>query len=145
MVITHKPKSWFDKIFLFPFTAPDYLAVYFIKDSLGMIRAAFFPLVLTLVLAALTAWHAQACLQQVLGIEHEIAISDISIINDTDEDLYIYNGQTHIALTRLGGATSIPCEIGRRIYRSNGKIKGSLLFTVQDYMCGKPIKISAYL
>jgi hypothetical protein len=44
-----------------------------------------------------------------------------------------------------GGSTSVSCEAGRKIYTSDGSKKGSLIFTINSDMCGKTVKLSAYL
>ncbi len=73
------------------------------------------------------------------------ALNSVKIVNDTKNDIRIYTGQAHVMLTRGGGSTSVSCEAGRKIYTSNGSKKGSLIFAIDTDMCGKTVKLSAYL
>ena len=69
----------------------------------------------------------------------------LKIVNDTKQDIYIFTGQAHVMLYRGGGSTSVTCQAGRKIYRSDRGKKGSLIFTIDEAMCGKTVKLSAYL
>ncbi|KOY87004.1 hypothetical protein AD998_13405 [bacterium 336/3] len=69
----------------------------------------------------------------------------LKIVNDTKQDIYVFTGQAHVMLYHGGGSTSVTCEAGRKIYRSDKGKKGSLIFTIDETMCGKTVKLSAYL
>lgn len=66
------------------------------------------------------------------------------IINDTDADLQIHTGAGFIELNK-GASTSVTCESGREIRKANKGKKGEVIFTVDDSMCGKVVKLSKYL
>lgn len=69
----------------------------------------------------------------------------LKIVNDTKQDIYVFTGQAHVMLYHGGGSTSVTCEAGRKIYRSDKGKKGSLIFTIDETMCGKTVKLSSYL
>lgn len=66
------------------------------------------------------------------------------ILNDTDNDVQIHTGSGFVELNK-GSSTSITCEAGREIRSANKGKKGEVIFTVDDTMCGKTIKLSKYL
>lgn len=72
-------------------------------------------------------------------------LNSVKIVNDTKNDIRIFTGQAHVMLYHGGGSTSVGCEAGRKIYTSDGSKKGSLIFTINSDMCGKTVKLSAYL
>ncbi|MCB0477412.1 MAG: hypothetical protein R2799_06630 [Crocinitomicaceae bacterium] len=69
----------------------------------------------------------------------------VKIVNDTKEDLQIHTGSGHVKLIHGGGSTSVSCEEGRKISHSNGSKATGLIFTIDNSMCGKTIKLSQYL
>ena len=72
-------------------------------------------------------------------------LNSVKIVNDTKQDIRIHTGQAHVMLYHGGGSTSVACEAGRKISKSDGSKKGSLIFTINSDMCGKTVKLSAYL
>lgn len=66
------------------------------------------------------------------------------ILNDTDADVQIYTGSGFVELNK-GASTSVTCEAGREIRKANKGKKGDVIFTVEDSMCGKTVKLSKYL
>lgn len=66
------------------------------------------------------------------------------ILNDTDGDVQIYTGSGFVELNK-GASTSVTCEAGREIRKANKGKKGDVIFTVEDSMCGKTVKLSKYL
>lgn len=66
------------------------------------------------------------------------------ILNDTDNDVQIHTGSGFVELNK-GSSTSITCEAGREIRSATKGKKGDVIFTVDDSMCGKTIKLSKYL
>lgn len=66
------------------------------------------------------------------------------ILNDTGAEVQIHTGAGIVELNK-GSSTSVTCEAGREIrYADKGK-KGSVIFTVDESMCGKTVKLSKYL
>lgn len=66
------------------------------------------------------------------------------ILNDTDGEVQIYTGSGFVELNK-GASTSVTCEAGREIRKANKGKKGDVIFTVENSMCGKTIKLSKYL
>jgi hypothetical protein len=66
------------------------------------------------------------------------------ILNDTDNDVQIYTGSGFVELNK-GASTSLTCEAGKEIRSANKGKKGDVIFTVDDSMCGKTVKLSKYL
>lgn len=71
--------------------------------------------------------------------------SSVKIVNDTDEDIRIHTGSGHVMLNHGGGSTSVDCEDGRKISYSNGSKATGLIFTIDNSMCGKTVKLSTYI
>lgn len=72
------------------------------------------------------------------------AAASMKIINDTDNDVQIHTGSGFVEINK-GSSTSITCEAGKVISLADkGKKKGEL-FTVDESMCGKVVKLSKYL
>lgn len=72
------------------------------------------------------------------------ARASFKILNDTDADVQIHTGAGFVELNK-GASTSVTCEAGREIRRADKGKKGAVIFTVDDSMCGKTIKLSKYL
>lgn len=66
------------------------------------------------------------------------------ILNDTDADVQIYTGSGFVEINK-GSSTSVTCETGKEIRKANKGKKGDVIFTVDDSMCGKTVKLSKYL
>lgn len=71
--------------------------------------------------------------------------SSVKIVNDTDNDVMIHTGSGHVKLNHGGGSTSVECEDGKKISYSNGSKATGLIFTIDESMCGKTIKLSTYI
>lgn len=69
----------------------------------------------------------------------------VKIVNDTKQDVHIYTGTGHVKLIHGGGSTSVSCEEGKEICFSNKGKRGRVIFSIKSSMCGKTIKLSAYL
>ncbi|GAB4133877.1 MAG: hypothetical protein Fur0027_22340 [Raineya sp.] len=69
----------------------------------------------------------------------------VKILNDTPNSVEIHTGSGYTTLGARGGTTSVSCEEGKKIYLANNGKKGKLIFTIDDSMCGKTVKLSAYL
>lgn len=72
------------------------------------------------------------------------ARASFKILNDTDADVQIHTGAGFVELNK-GASTSVTCEAGREIRHANKGKKGDVIFTVDDSMCGKTVKLSKYL
>ena len=70
--------------------------------------------------------------------------ASFKLVNDTDADVQIHTGSGFIEINK-SSSTSITCEAGREIRLANKGRKGDVLFVVTDSMCGKTVKLSAYL
>jgi hypothetical protein len=68
----------------------------------------------------------------------------LKLINDTDGEVSIHTGTGFVTLNK-GGSTSITCEEGKEIRMADKGKKGDVIFTVESSMCGKTIKLSAYM
>jgi hypothetical protein len=66
------------------------------------------------------------------------------ILNDTDNEVQIHTGSGFVELNK-GSSTSLTCEAVKEIRSANKGKKGGVIFTVDDSMCGKTIKLSKYL
>jgi hypothetical protein len=66
------------------------------------------------------------------------------ILNDTGNDVQIHTGSGFIELNK-GASTSLTCEAGKEIRSANKGKKGDVIFTVDESMCGKTVKLSTYL
>lgn len=73
------------------------------------------------------------------------SVESLKIVNDTDDDIRIHTGSGTVTLTRRGGSTSITCKAGTKIHTAPDGVKKDLIFTVEDEMCGKTVKLSEYL
>lgn len=76
-------------------------------------------------------------------VESPMAAS-IKVLNDTGSEVTIHTGSGHVTLQK-GGSTSFSCEAGKKVSLSNGSKPTKTLFTIDDSMCGKTIKLSEYL
>jgi hypothetical protein len=66
------------------------------------------------------------------------------ILNDTGADIQIHTGSGFVEINK-GSSTSVSCDAGKVIsLAEKGKKKGEL-FTVDESMCGKMVKLSKYL
>lgn len=70
--------------------------------------------------------------------------SSFKLVNDTDGDVQIHTGSGFVEINK-SSSTSITCDVGREIRLANKGKKGDVLFVVEDKMCGKTLKLSAYL
>ncbi len=70
--------------------------------------------------------------------------SSFKLVNDTDADVQIHTGSGFVEINKTS-STSITCDVGREIRLANKGKKGAVLFVVEDGMCGKTLKLSAYL
>lgn len=69
----------------------------------------------------------------------------VKIVNDTPNKVEIHTGSGYVSLNARGGSTSVSCEAGKKISFANKGKKGNLIFTINSDMCGKTVKLSAYL
>jgi hypothetical protein len=72
------------------------------------------------------------------------AAASFKLVNDTDGDVQIHTGSGFVELNK-SASTSITCDVGREIRLANKGKKGNVLFVVSETMCGKTVKLSAYL
>jgi hypothetical protein len=73
-----------------------------------------------------------------------LAGGSVKIINDSDGDVQIHTGSGFVEINRTQ-STSVSCEPGKVIsLAEKGKKKGPL-FTIEESMCGKVVKLSKYL
>jgi len=100
----------------------------------------FFSLWLTVMFVVVTAFRCNSS-----PVKNNLPASTIKILNDTKYNVQVFTGQAHVMLYHGGGSTSVTCQAGRKIHKSDGSKKGSLIFTIDENMCGKTIKLSAYL
>jgi hypothetical protein len=75
---------------------------------------------------------------------HSAISGSFKILNDTGAEVQIHTGSGFVELNK-GSSTSITCEAGREIRKANKGKKGDVIFTVDDSMCGKTVKLSQYL
>jgi hypothetical protein len=66
------------------------------------------------------------------------------ILNDTGNDVQIHTGSGFVELNK-GASTSLTCEAGKEVRSADKGKKGSVIFTVDESMCGKTVKLSKYL
>ncbi|MFT3744610.1 MAG: hypothetical protein QM785_10005 [Pyrinomonadaceae bacterium] len=90
------------------------------------------------------AMIAFAAATSVVVTRTEAAAASFKLINDTDGDVQIHTGSGFIELNK-SSSTSITCDVGREIRLANKGKKGNVLFVVSESMCGKTVKLSAYL
>jgi 3-isopropylmalate dehydratase small subunit len=76
-------------------------------------------------------------------VETPVAAS-MKVLNDTGSEVTIHTGTGHVTLQK-GGSTSFSCDPGKKVSLSNGSKPTKLLFTIEESMCGKTIKLSDYL
>jgi hypothetical protein len=103
--------------------------------------------ILSLTLLALLTLTTSFKSSQIAALSNNdsVLLNSVKIVNDTKQDIRIHTGQAHVMLYHGGGSTSVSCEVGRKISKSDGSKKGSLIFTINSDMCGKTVKLSAYL
>lgn len=75
----------------------------------------------------------------------EVKGGQVKIVNDTSTKLRIHTGSGVTTLNAKGGSTSISCDPGRKIYTAPKGSKDKFIFEVESGMCGKTVKLSAYL
>lgn len=80
----------------------------------------------------------------IVSLYYSTALSSFKILNDTDNDVQIYTGSGFVELNK-GASTSLTCEAGKEIRSANKGKKGDVIFTIDDSMCGKTVKLSKYL
>ncbi len=78
------------------------------------------------------------------SFNNSASFASFKILNDTDNDVQIYTGSGFVELNK-GASTSLTCEAGKEIRSANKGKKGDVIFTVDDSMCGKTVKLSKYL
>jgi short-subunit dehydrogenase len=78
------------------------------------------------------------------SLVNSASFGSFKILNDTDNDVQIYTGSGFVELNK-GASTSLTCEAGKEIRSANKGKKGDVIFTVDDSMCGKTVKLSKYL
>lgn len=100
-------------------------------------------LILTLVFSTSSAFAKTTNISSEKNTNVSISGS-FKILNDTDADVQIYTGSGFVELNK-GASTSVTCEAGREIRKANKGKKGDVIFTVDDSMCGKTVKLSKYL
>jgi hypothetical protein len=71
--------------------------------------------------------------------------SYFKLVNDTKEDIRIHTGTGVVTLNKGGGSTSIRCDSNAKIHTAPNGNKKDFIFQVDDTMCDKTIKLSAYL
>lgn len=69
----------------------------------------------------------------------------VKIVNDTPNKVEIHTGSGYTTLNARGGSTSVGCDEGKKISFANKGKKGNVIFTINSDMCGKTVKLSAYL
>ncbi len=100
---------------------------------------------LTILLAFMIAAGTVAAFTAPHSADSEAAAAaSFKVLNDTGADIQIHTGSGFVELNK-GASTSITCEAGREIRHANKGKKGDVIFTVEDSMCGKTVKLSAYL
>lgn len=72
------------------------------------------------------------------------AAGTLKIINDTDSDVQIHTGSGFVEINKTS-STSVSCEAGKVISLAEKGKKKSALFTIDEAMCGKVVKLSKYL
>jgi hypothetical protein len=100
-------------------------------------------LVLTVAFAS-TAIFAKSNINLLENAVNSTISGSFKILNDTDGDVQIHTGSGFVELNK-GSSTSVTCEAGREIRSANKGKKGDVIFTVDDSMCGKTVKLSKYL
>lgn len=72
------------------------------------------------------------------------AQGNIKLINDTKEDVRIHTGTGVVNLNSGGGSTSFTCKPGTKVHTAPNGVKKDLIFTVDESMCGKAVKLSQF-
>jgi hypothetical protein len=67
------------------------------------------------------------------------------LVNDTKNDIRIHTGSGVVTLNHGGGSTSIKCNTNAKIHTAPNGSKKDFIFQVDESMCDKTIKLSAYL
>lgn len=71
--------------------------------------------------------------------------SYFKLVNDTKNDIRIHTGTGVVTLNNGGGSTSIRCNTNAKIHTAPNGTKKDFIFQVDESMCDKTIKLSAYL
>ena len=71
--------------------------------------------------------------------------SYFKLVNDTKTDIRIHTGSGVVTLYHGGGSTSIKCNTNAKIHTAPNGSKKDFIFQVDESMCDKTIKLSAYL
>lgn len=66
------------------------------------------------------------------------------ILNDSGGEVQIHTGSGFVELNK-GASTSVSCDPGKVISLADKGKKKDALFTVDESMCGKTVKLSKYL
>lgn len=73
-----------------------------------------------------------------------MAGGNVTIKNDSDADVQIHTGSGFVEINKTS-STSVSCEPGKVISLAEKGKKKSVLFTIDESMCGKMVKLSKYL
>jgi hypothetical protein len=106
-------------------------------------KKLFVILAISILLSAATVF-AETSTGLFQSLPSSAVSSSFKILNDTDNDVQIYTGSGFVELNK-GSSTSLTCEAGKEIRSANKGKKGDVIFTVDDSMCGKTVKLSKYL
>jgi hypothetical protein len=80
-----------------------------------------------------------------IEIETTTRGSYFKLVNDTKEKIRIHTGTGVVTLNNGGGSTSIRCDSNAKIHTAPNGTKKDFIFQVDESMCDKTIKLSAYL
>ena len=81
----------------------------------------------------------------IIKIEATPMGSYFKLVNDTKNDIRIHTGSGVVNLIHGGGSTSIKCNTKAKIHTAPNGSKKDFIFQVDESMCDKTIKLSAYL
>lgn len=104
----------------------------------------FSILLIFVMIFAVSGVVAKTETEAVKPVNNRTARASFKILNDTKEDIQIHTGSGFVELNK-GASTSLTCEAGKEIRHANKGKKGDVIFTVDDSMCGKTVKLSKYL